>query len=352
MRNIILCSLVLMAFSLRSNAQDISVERSQHPMVTKLTATWCPICGDEAWDLYKNMVNDLDKQALVVAAHSSTTSRLYSKTAADLLKNAEIAVSQPWFFFNTRRIGTATAAMNEAIRDSVQANNNKAPLGQAGLRVTFNPETRVLTAMGKAEFFQGTSGEYYLGLYLIEEKVIEQQANRGNAVEHRNVLRASFTESSFGKQLVNGSLSAGWFGLASGSITLDANTTPDQYRVAAILWRKTDVRYEVVNTHWTDDISFGTTAVTDLRKLGVNLEVRGNGSREGVSLNVVNPQAFNRAQITVFNELGQPVQMIYQGNLGAGQHQFNLPTTSLSAGWYVVRLQTTEGQLSQSLIIP
>ena len=79
----IIYSLVFLAIATAASSQttNITVPKTQKGVVTKLAATWCPFCGSEAWDTYKNMVSDLSSKSLVMVAHRSTSSRLYSATA-------------------------------------------------------------------------------------------------------------------------------------------------------------------------------------------------------------------------------------------------------------------------------
>ena len=121
-------------------AQSDEVPNKQMSLVTKHTATWCPICGFDAWDTQKYFMDNLDgKDAFVLTAHISGSSKLYSDAARELLKNFDGVFYQPEFFFNTEKIsGGDTQAQ---MVDSVSQAAMQTPLAQALAEATYNPET-------------------------------------------------------------------------------------------------------------------------------------------------------------------------------------------------------------------
>ena len=85
--------------------EDIVVPKTQMSLITKRTATWCPICGaSRAWDLKNSMIQEHTGKALVIAGHHSQGSQLYSGAAEDLIDNFQTTFSQPVFMFTRIRL--------------------------------------------------------------------------------------------------------------------------------------------------------------------------------------------------------------------------------------------------------
>ncbi|MBK8654797.1 MAG: hypothetical protein IPN20_13045 [Haliscomenobacter sp.] len=162
------CLLVLGRFA--AAAQDpIEVPGTQQSLVTKLTATWCPFCGGSAWDSYKNMVASHGANAVVFAAHTSTVSKLYSPMAVQLLNNFDLVYSQPYFFYNTKVVGTGGSSTENTVTTNVNNAAKNTPIVQTGMKLTFDDNSRELTVQSRSQFFQYTTGEYFLAFYLLEK---------------------------------------------------------------------------------------------------------------------------------------------------------------------------------------
>ncbi len=67
-----------------------------------------------------------------------------------------------------------------------------------------------------------------------------------------------------------------------------------------------------------------------------------------ISTNLVSGSAIN---ISIYNISGKKIQTIYNGELGAGNHNFNVKTESLSAGVYIAKLVTKSTTKSLKIII-
>jgi len=52
-------------------AQAQEVPEVQKTLISKISADWCPPCGTWAWDLFHDLVNDNDNQAVLMAVHHS-----------------------------------------------------------------------------------------------------------------------------------------------------------------------------------------------------------------------------------------------------------------------------------------
>ena len=345
----IIYSLIFLFIATVANSQttSITVPKTQKGVVTKLAATWCPFCGSLAWDTYKKMVTDLSGQSLVMVAHRSSSSRLYSATAEKVLNAYEPVFYQPYFFFNTKLIGEGDGTTEIDMQKALSNFTATSPLAQTGLAVKFNPTTRDLEVTAKTEFFKTTSGNYFTGIYLIEKSVIEQQSNRGSMAEHLNVLRTHFGTSEFGFEIGSGTMMNGFFKTISTKTTLSSKINPANIIIASILWQKTgDNTYSMVNANWTDQVSSVTTSVKENQALKAAYTISPNIVQEKANLEFNLPKAGKNVLVQAYDVKGQVVATIFSGSLPAGKHQFQLNRQQLSSkGLYFVRLQV-DGQFA------
>lgn len=333
-------------------AQDIQVPKVQNSLVTKLTATWCTICGGAAWDNYKTLSTNLGSKALVMAGHSSTSSKLYSPTAAAIIQNFDFVASQPSFFYNATRIGSSGTTVVNTITTNVNNANAQTPLAQSGLLVRFDPGTRELTVQARAEFFSAATGEFSLGLYLLERSVNAEQAARSSNEIHQNVLRTSLFPEVFGQSLANGSITEG---TTKGFVTtqvLPTSFNTNNLAIAAIIWRKNGTKQEVVNVNWTSQISASVTSVQDLALLQ-GFHIAPNILEEQAQVRVLLPGDASQTRLDVFDMHGRLVYTLFKGRLSGGEHQFELSRTALAgaAGQYVLRLRHGSAQASRTFIL-
>lgn len=347
----IITSLFLLLLGVEGFAQttaNIIVPKTQQGVVTKLAATWCTICGGQAWDTYKTMVNDLSTKSLVMTAHRSTSSRLYSNTAEKILNAYEPVFYQPYFFFNTKIVGQGSSTTGlDMAKEVDNFAGVSTPTAQTGIQAKFNPSTRELEVTTKTEFFKTATGNYYTGIYLVEKRVIEQQANRSTSAEHLNVLRSHFGSSEFGFEIGTGTMASGFFKVFNAKTTLNANLNPNNIIIATIIWERTGPNtYNIVNANWTDNISSVTVSVRENQALKSSYNILPNIVVDQALVEFELPKAGKQVLVQAFDLKGRVVKTIYRGSLSAGKHQFQLNRYDFnSKGLYFVRLQV-DGQFA------
>ncbi len=335
-------------------SQDLTVPKTQRSILTKLAATWCPICGGSSWDAYDRMVVDNAKNALVVTMHRSTASRLYSPTATEILANFETTFSQPWFFVNAKLIGQGSAGDEATIKTEIDNGAKIAPIAQTALRATFKSSTREVTVSSKIEFFQAASADLFLAFYLIEKQVIEEQDSRSATAVHLNVLRTSLTPTTFGTQIAfaNKPTIVGTKTTGEIKYILSPSFKPENMTIAAVIWRKNGTKYEIVNVNTQEKLETSTTAVED-PQLAAGFSVSPNILSDQTWVKAELPTAGKQVEVAVFNLFGQQVRTLHRGALAAGAYQWSLERGDLStSGFYIVRVMV-DGQFAvKNLLVP
>lgn len=323
----------------------IEVPRTQRSIITKLSATWCSICGGVAWDNYSSLVSSYEKDALVLNAHVSTSSELYSKTSKDLLANFESASSQPVFFFNAQRVGSGGSSMMTSYQSLVNDAKLKSPTAQSGLNVYYNETTQKLTIQTKTRFFEAASGEYTLSLLLLEKEAIADQTNRGSGVVHKRVLRQSITPTVTGQAVASGTIAKDAEYTNTFEYTL-SDGSPTKYQYALILWKKNGTAFTFVNTNHTNTVS-DAAILTATRQADAGLSGLQVINQPGGEI-LVQAQVNEGSRKAVLHVSDMQGRVLFYKALGAlttqSSYQWRLPETALLPnGTYIVSIQTERG---------
>lgn len=352
--NKILYTLLLLLTFQWVTAQEITVPETQQSIITKHTATWCPSCGTLAWDVFSSLVDEVTSDAILVAAHRSKSSDLYSQVAEDFLSNMPGVIYQPEFFVNEEKFGGNYQNLADNIKAKVAENAQQAPLVQTGIQLLVNEDgSGPLRINTKTRFFENAQGTYHLSVWLIEEEVVADQANRGTDVPHKQVLKKALTEASFGIQIVAADAEAGTEIDNSFEYALGAEEDIKNLEIAAIIWRKEGGKYFYVNGNSSTTFSAVTTTSTNvlesrLESFTVTPSLIDSEGMIELDLN----QRLENAQLNLYNVYGQLIQPVFSGNIETGVNRFPLNVnTAQSGGLYLVNLTTREGTISRKVMI-
>jgi hypothetical protein len=310
------------------------VEQRQRSLITKRTATWCPHCGNWGWTLYNGLIEDNKDKAVLIAAHFDDN--LTIPASAEITQNFG-GFYQPVFYWNEVNQNASSgniANTRTSIKNLVDAAYEASPIANAGFAPIY--QDGAIQVKSKVKFFKAAEGEFYLGIYLLEDKVQANQAGQTGIASHRFVMRECFTQSTWGTLIKNGSINAGTefnldFALPIGD--------PDgyNYEVAGIIWKKEGSKYKVVNVWSTSQIG-ELTGVEEPQSL-VTFEIKPSitSSEANIQLQLSDNQA--DASIDLFDINGRRLKNIHRGSLSAGQHSFVLNREQAEGnGVYIVRL--------------
>lgn len=346
---------LLLVFSIQwVAAQDFEAPETQFSIVTKHTATWCPNCGTTAWDIFKDVVDNVTSNAIIVAAHRSRSSDLYSKVGEDFLSNMPGVVYQPEFFVNEEKMSGGFASLADNIKDKVMTNAQESPLVQSGIQLLVNEDgSGPLQINTKTRFFKNANGTYYLAVWLIEEEVVADQASRGNNVTHQQVLKKAITQESFGFEIASGAIEAGTELEHSFEYEMEEGEEIKNLEIAVTLWEFDGNGYYFVNGN--SSTSFSTITTTSVNQLEGMLE------SFTVSPNLINNEAIvelqlkerlTNAQLGLYNLNGQLIEPVFSGELESGVYRFALDASSVAeSGLYLMNLSSREGIVSRKVVI-
>jgi hypothetical protein len=202
----------------------------------------------------------------------------------------------------------------------------------------------------KVRFFQDAQGHYFLGIYLIENNVTAFQSGIGANAVHQKVFRASFTQGTWGQEIVNGGVLAGTeFDL---SFSMPANDPQlSDYEVVGVIWKKEGEKYLPVNTWSTGTFASPTNSTKQavpLPSLSVWPQPAAGSCR--AQLDLPYPQA---VRLLLSDSAGRSIGEIFSGSLAAGTHPFDLSeaVAGLPAGTYFLQVRTAFGIRSEPVLV-
>ncbi len=316
-------------FILKGIAQEVMPVQAS--LITKRTATWCPHCGTWGWSLFKDLLEDNKGKAVFFAAHYSGD--LANTTATQITANFDAAY-QPVFYYNEinqEATSSNTSAVLSSMTQKVNTAHTSQPIANVGFDSSYANGTMNVNA--KVKFFQAAEGEYYLGVYLIEDHVIANQASIGANANHRRVLRSSFSTSTWGELIGNGSIAAGHEFTHTFSQTVD-NPAAHDYSLAGVIWKKEGDKYKVVNT-WAKDIEGGALSTDEPSAINP-IVVNPNLIHTSASVQIHLTSEAHHVALELYNAQGAKVKSIFKGNLAAGDHRFELSRDGAGNGVYLL----------------
>lgn len=339
---LLLCALLIGGTLLAQEVPEI-----QKTMLTKRTATWCTFCGGWGWSFFEDLIEDNSENALLVAAHFS--GELQTPTSVAITTNYG-GFSQPRFFINNMdqgvNSGNASTKRTE-IKAAVDQAAAQAPIVNAGIIATLEEGT--VTAKVKTTFFQNTSGEYYLGLYIIEDGVINFQTSQGPNAMHHNILRTAFTDGHFGEVIAEGDIDAGTSLDRAYAVELSPSWVTENIKVTAILWQREGDDYIFVNANFVEEFSTPTSIAT-IELEGVELILAPTVTQSNTTVTVQLDRPLDNAQLTLTDVNGKLVRTIYNNPLAQGEHSFIIEKSIAGNGLYFLSLSSEGKTLTKRLI--
>ncbi|MFA7273891.1 MAG: Omp28-related outer membrane protein [Crocinitomicaceae bacterium] len=319
-----------------------TVEQKQMALFTKMTATWCNPCGTWGWTLFEDVYTAKKADAVCIEIHSSSTSQLYTPVASTWMSNfTTIQTSTPQFLLNgvnrtqySSTGGIFPTSTKTVLKNAIDSTALQSPIANSGFTKTLS--NGVMSINAKVKFFQNTTGEYYLGVYLVEKDRVNYQNGIGNSAVHKVPLRASVTTAHMGNLIVNGAASAGQEFTSSYSYTLDPTWVAANMKVVTIIWKKNGSDYDYVNAFY-ENPALGMEESMTLPLEASIYPSLSNGA-EMVTLDI-NSQNAQNVSIQLMDQMGKVSTMVYEGKLETGSNVFSINADmNLPSGMYFVRI--------------
>ena len=348
MKNLLFTLLLFATFALQAQV----VEPIQRSLITKRTATWCTFCGTWGWDFFEETIEDNEGKAFFFGAHYSGD--LETTIAQDITANFG-AAGQPQFFFNETNINASSSTVDTKLSEMkmmVDDAFETMPVAGVGLEVYWDSENEQILVNTNTKFFQNTTGEYYTAVYLVEDGVVNFQQSQGSNAVHKNVLRASFTDNTWGLGFDIGAFGAeeeypNMFTMSGIENPLISNL---DYEYVAVIWLKVGDQYSVVNVNGTKEISeLVVDNVTEITTDGVG--VYPSVFTNQINVNFDLTSAVKEARFTIVDVAGKQVYEQKTGGLSTGKQLLTLDVMDLTEkGAYFLTINLDGYTLTKKLI--
>ena len=162
------------------------------PVMSKVTADWCPNCGAWGWDFMEAVREEFNTTpGMVLGVHYS--GGLQNETAKWWADNLN-SVGQPKFYMGNENVSLNSSNWDDKVQDVVDIAKDAAT-GTPAVMYTHESillENGMLEVVVNVTSIKPTSGgAISIGNYVYEDNVIGFQSQQGNDASHPNVLRST-----------------------------------------------------------------------------------------------------------------------------------------------------------------
>jgi hypothetical protein len=223
------------------------------PLFIYFTNTTDAKCGQFGNAIFDSIANTRDSSSIAIAIHTSGSSlsnnvsqALYTQLNGN--KVPEYWVNNGFCTISGGTLGIKVSETAATIQKKIDSTSFILPIASTWLDYTIANNT--ITCKTKSKFFNATSGEYYLAIYVIEDSVVAPQKisvlNTKQDFSHYDVLRASLT-ANIGDLLVSGSVQTNIPYELNRSIAIDPSWKVEDLKVIAAIYRKTQTGLQIIN---------------------------------------------------------------------------------------------------------
>jgi hypothetical protein len=313
-----------------------SSSTTQKTLITKRTATWCPNCGTWGWDMAKGVEALRNENAILIRAHYSGI--LESKVANDITENFD-AIYQPEFFINEERqnVGSSTWSAQLPVFDEIIDENAKQEANVSFTIFSTFEDNKISTEIS-VDVMKALDGEYFLAAYLIEDSIEANQASLSSTAIHNSVLRASFTEDSFGEMIIDGSAELGFKAELDETMEVEGDDVGGRlFRVLAVVWKKVGTQYQVENVHESTVSEFSSVSNMPVRQSDFRIYQTG----EKVVVEDIGGRNQAITNLDIFTISGSRIQS--QAIINKNQSEIYIDVNKWSGQIVLVRIITEDG---------
>ena len=335
----IFCSIFMSILFFTATAQ---VSNDQFSIITKVSADWCPNCGGWAWDVFEDMRTDLaDKNVIYVLAHRSGD--LETPTSRAWCENLKYQY-QPEFYLNNDYQNMNSSTAPDAITSMGEQidllSSFGAFAGVYGEGIISDVDTEEITAHVDLEFYGEITGEYYIGVYFIQNNIIANQSQQGDVLQPK-LLTDAFTEDWYGIPVTatTGVQSFDFTTMRPAGFSAEEGDT----EILTVVWNKIDEEtYVIFNAHVNGTIQqvSNTTELTTIQQ-----SLKGNIITNTATLSFDSAQNIDNATFFINDISGRSVYTQSVSNLQEGNNSLEADVSNLTNGIYVMGLNV-EGTLT------
>lgn len=172
----------------------ISVSSVYKCVVWEYSATWCNPCGVYGYPAMHDIMHEYGGANKAVG--------IFMHPGDDIVDNEPAGQDDITTFFGMSGTPSAGANLEEAyptyLEPKVTAALNSHPTAKAGVGMNYSLSGNTMTITTKTVFFEALTGSYALGVYVTEDKIMNDQNGQTGEVEFNDILRACANGKAFG----------------------------------------------------------------------------------------------------------------------------------------------------------
>lgn len=339
--------LLMLIYTVNLSAQVVTDK--QITLITKKTADWCPYCGTYGWQFTSQLITAAQgKDAILWNVHHS--GNLMTPTSKALADNFG-GFSQPLIFVNTDEQDLDLTASNvtSTVDLAIASIDLWSSLGAiVGMGSTATLQGDDLTVNSKVKFYDAAeSGEYYIGMYIVQKNRVAYQQSVGQNAVHHSLLTNSILANPFGTKIADAPIGNGEEFTLTGNLNnlVLHNGKLADTKVVTIIWNKFNNRYNFVNAREVDIVLDNTSSTNDNDHSKLDFTaVSFNGEVEFT----FNKDVSDDIDIQLYNVTGQKVNT--QITKTDARH-YKLTTNDVTGNHFVIIRNNNEMVSKQILII-
>lgn len=172
----------------------ISVSSVYKAVVWEYSATWCNPCGVYGYPAMHDIMHEYGTQNKVVG--------IFMHPSDDIVDNEPAGQEEITDFFAMSGTPSAGANLVEEyptyLEPKVAQALNDHPTAKAGVGMNYTISGNTMSITTKTVFFEEQTGTYALGVYVTEDKIMNDQNGQTGEVEFNDILRACAGGNAFG----------------------------------------------------------------------------------------------------------------------------------------------------------
>jgi hypothetical protein len=336
--------ILLLLFTYQFVGLNAQAAPKEWTLLHEYTATWCTNCGSWGWSLKEQILNKHQNDNLIFMAVHHNGGELENSTAKAFSANFG-ASGQPSFFMDLedlRATPSNGAKIMTDIQDVLDFKKESLPYAEIKLNATLTEATQTLDVNAKIEFVNTVeNGDFYFGLYLLED-VVASQASRTGPQVHKNVLRRSLLDNVFDNPMQSGEITAGTvFNFKSNTTGLSASK--ENYKVVGVIWTKVGNKFIFFNVaNITNVVASVPSSSSDIKSNNPSFYVY-QAESGNIILNLQDNNFSSNSIVTVTDINGKTITTTSLAN--AENQKLNI-SGNFVAGMHIVTI--TDGKRIQS----
>ena len=307
------------------------------PIITKVTATWCPNCGTWGWSFFEDLktIYGNGDEALLLGVHHSGD--LKNPTSQWFANNLGFTY-QPQFYLDRTPLNVSSGNRQAKVSETQMMVNdlrdNSSDIEVSFVNAYFEGDDIITNlTINKST---PTNNNLYLAVYVFENNVENNQSQQGMAM-HPNVLRDVLSNEYFGEMIASNGSQINNLQINL-SKTLNTDWNKDNIGLVAVVQSQNGNNYDQVSSN----------AILNVGMLSSDDEVL---EEDLVNILYHNDQLtieFNNDDTYQVNLIGLAGQIIHRST---AQNRFDLNTSQYPTGLYAVQILTQNKILTKQVFI-